>query len=213
MIQHLSACGDCAREAEKACLFEDKLRSALLLDAPEGMASQASLGREAAQPRRRFAHRAWALAAVLLLGLGAAGWSNVAMFGDDAPLADLVLRHIQHESEMLLKDEQTPPGALAALLQPLGGKITSDIGKVRYAVRCLIRHEMGVHLVLAGERGPVTVLLMPGEHLASPRAVNAQGFSGILLPTDYGSMAVVGEQPEAYQQLAERVNNAVSWKI
>jgi len=53
-----------------------------------------------------------------------------------------------------------------------------------------------VHMVLQGENGSVTVLLMPGEQIDTRNPVDNGRFSGVIAPTRYCSMAIVGEDGE-----------------
>jgi len=74
--------------------------------------------------------------------------------------------------------------------------------EVRYAGICDIRRRPGAHLVLAGERGPVTVLLMPDERVSQRAPLRTGDLEGVVLPVDGGSMAIVGSRGEPLNALA-----------
>jgi hypothetical protein len=71
--------------------------------------------------------------------------------------------------------------------------------EVRYAGVCDIRRRPGAHLVLAGERGPVTVLLMPDERVSQRTAARRRP-EGVILPVDGGSLAIVGSRGEPWMR-------------
>jgi hypothetical protein len=82
---------------------------------------------------------------------------------------------------------------------------------VNFAAECLMRNRTGVHLVMPGQMGPITVFFMPGEMAESIMPVSSTRFSGKILPTAWGSIAVVGENGEPLDGLGERLAAAVHW--
>lgn len=71
----------------------------------------------------------------------------------------------------------------------------------------------GLHLVVQGERGPVTLLLMPAQPVDGVLPLQAGEFQGVIMPLDHGSMAVVGNNGEPVMHLAERVRKSVHWHL
>ena len=65
--------------------------------------------------------------------------------------------------------------------------------------------------VVPGRQGPVTVLIMPGEHRMKREQVSSFRFSGVIVPTDYGSMAVVGERLESVEHIVDKMKQAIVW--
>jgi hypothetical protein len=59
--------------------------------------------------------------------------------------------------------------------------------------------------------GPVTVFFMPGEMADTTMPVASARFNGQIVPTRWGSIAVVGEAGEAVDGLGERLAAAVRW--
>ena len=64
---------------------------------------------------------------------------------------------------------------------------------------------------MPGQMGPITVFFMPGEMTESSMPVSSTRFSGKILPTAWGSIAVVGENGEPLDGLGERLAAAVRW--
>jgi hypothetical protein len=206
-LDHLGQCQECAWEAERAWEFEKKLLAAFDAEPPEGLVQAP------APPPMEF--RRWALATGLSLALGLSAWLGIhsGLYpGLRTELSVVVLEHIKNEPDSLRVDRKLSAGAMELMLSDLGARLTADPGPVRYMGRCHIREQYGLHLVLPGKRGPVTVLLMPGEHVPERRLLDSVSFSGVIVPTDYGSMAVVGSRREPVESVIERMQKSVAWK-
>ncbi len=67
------------------------------------------------------------------------------------------------------------------------------------------------HLVIQGERGPVTVLLMPEEPVDAPVSLEDETSHGVILPVGGGSIAIVAPRGEALERIEESVLNSVAW--
>jgi hypothetical protein len=206
-LGHAQSCPQCAGKARLALEFENRLRSALQDEA------QAGDRRHLSSPGMPGRHR-WGLAAAGTLVLGLAVW----LAGVDKPLeepsalASSVLAHVNTEHPVPDLDRMLSADSLALLFAGFGARILDNgLEGIRYAVRCRIRHHDGLHLVLSGERGPVAVLLMPGEYLQGTKKMESSRFVGLMLPTPYGSMALVGVPGESLSPLAARVNSVVVW--
>ena len=67
------------------------------------------------------------------------------------------------------------------------------------------------HLVIQGERGPVTLLLMPEERVAAPESFTGESIKGVILPVGSGSIALFGAPDEALERIEQRVLDSVTW--
>lgn len=215
-IEHAAACPECAREARRALRFEERLRSALDVPKPIGMESRILSARSGSWLNALLtsAPRWAALAAGLLMTLGLAGWFSYHWhdyIGTPSGLELAVLNHILDEREHLHEDRDIPSAAVERLISHFGARIEGDIGRVSFVSRCNIRKYSGVHMVVTGQQGPVTVLMMPGEYLQHQREVRSSRFTGLIAPTGYGSIAVVGEQSEPLEKVVERIMRVVVW--
>ena len=214
--EHASSCAECAEQAKHALHFEDKLHAALRVPSPTALETRIITARSgAAESHRAGAYSRWlALAAGMLLAVGLAGWSGYKWeqtFGVSSGLETAVVDHINNELEQLHAHGNVGPQTLVLLLSQFGARIDGEIGSVSYASRCPIRRQPGVHMVVPGQEGPVTVLIMPGENLLHRRQVRSSRFSGVIVPTVYGSMAVVGEKLEPVERIVERIQQSIVW--
>ncbi|WP_456380817.1 DUF3379 family protein [Thiolapillus sp.] len=208
-IAHRESCAHCAREWQQAREFEQMLQAAISVQPENELRAKQPLGRPA-QRRRQI----WlkAVSVLLLVGVTVAGF-NLAqqMFaGDNLP--QLVVRHIQKEPEMLNSRQAMNRMELLEALSPLGFELVELPAEVTAAIPCWIRKRRGMHLVMQGGDGPVTVLLMPGEYAQQKQAVVAVSLSGFLIPTDWGSMAVVSHAGEDIEALVHFLRRRVRWK-
>jgi len=217
LAEHASICARCAREAQRMASFEQALRHALKITPPEGLEARILLAQSFSATRRTSTAGArWlAVAAALLVTVGMTGWLGYqrwdAHFGEPAGLGSVVLNHVKGELSYLYVDHDVQRDQLGQLFAYFGARLKSDVGRVSYAARCNIRRQLGVHLVVPGQQGAVTVLFMPDEHLSKPKPIRSERFTGLIVPTDFGSMAVVGEKGEAVSDVAERMQHRVAW--
>jgi hypothetical protein len=217
--RHRRDCAACRDYAAVSTDFEADLREAMTIAVPDDLVPRVLLAQAIAvekAPRRPwFGSRAFpglALAASLLL-LVAAGWLGMRDGGSPPlSLSAEVVAHIEAERDYLTKTGEVGEARLAALLEGFGARVRhGGLGRVSYAGACEIRNRKGVHLVLQGERGPVTVLYLPGEAPGVIERFEQDGFSGELLPVGRGSLAVVGEQGEALEAIITNLEQAIAW--
>lgn len=208
-LEHRDHCTPCAREWRQAQEFEAILRAAVSVQ-PEkeleaGKVIQRSTG---------WWHQTWVRAAsvLLLIGVSIAGFNLAQQLFSAENLPQLVVRHIQKEPEML--GQQRPLGEmeLMKVLTPMEFSLVAIPGDITAAAPCWIRKGRGMHLVVQGIHGPVTVLLMPGEHVPSAQNVAAVSLSGSLVPTEWGSMAVVSHAGDDVTPLLHSLQRDVRWK-
>ncbi len=217
-VTHRAECAGCDRETARAVKLEKQLHGALFVEPPEGLRDRILLvhALDHDKPRRIFRPRWLAMAASLLLIVGIAGglghhWAD--MWIGASGLEVTVLNHINDEIEHLHEDHNLQVADLEVLLAPFGARLKNSLGRVNYAGRCNIRKHSGVHLVVPGQQGPVTVLLMPREYVKDRQTVRSARFSGVIVPTSYGSMAVVGEKGEPLDGVVNMLAEKITWTI
>lgn len=213
--RHRARCPTCAHEAQQARQFESQLRAAVMVEIPEGLQARILLAQSLdKQPRGARLQPRWlALAASLLLSIGIAGGLLYRGNPDGRPeaLQAAVFGHIDAELDHLHEERNLQAGQLTGLFDQFGARVTDGIGKVNYAGHCTIRRHSGLHLVLPGQRGPVTVLFMPGEYVNARRNIRTERFTAVIAPTGYGSVAVVGEPGEVLDEILGKVSRHVLW--
>ncbi len=206
---HRAECESCERYAVELADFDNLIRQAMAVPVPEKLGGQAT-----ETVRRAPRPRILALAASLVLAVGAgfAAWQ----FGGGDALSDELIAHIYHEPDLLLLTADTvePVETVDTVLRRANVSLKHDIGAVAHAGLCYFRGKLVAHLVVAGKDGPVTVMLLPDEHVDEPTRIREDGFEGTIVPLERGgAVAVIGTQGEDTEPVETRFSEAVEWRI
>jgi len=211
---HEAGCPDCAPFAREVRAQEIGLRGLFdEITPPAGMAERIQLAARFEQ-RSTLQRRWWmGAAAALVLAIGGSMlslWTTSVERGQ-ATLAQSVLYHIEDEASHLRAAQPLSPERVEGVFARFGAELAAEIGPVHFAAECLMRERNGVHLVMPGRMGPITVFFMPGEMTDAELPVDSPRFAGRIIPTGWGSIAVVGENGEPLQGLGERLATVVHW--
>jgi len=201
----------------RAALLADDHRFDALLEAALRVPAEAGPGGESApSPRRRPrwpALAAIAASMVLVAGLwlGLQGRAPT----DVSPLGAEIIAHILHEPAALTVAAGTVPAReFDEVLRRGRAGLTQPVGPVTYARLCPFRGEQVAHFVVPGEKGPVTVMLLPHENVAEPTPIAEEGFTGTIVPlAEGGSIAIVGTPDEDIDIIRDRLQQAVRWRL
>jgi hypothetical protein len=132
----------------------------------------------------------------------------------DRLLAEIVLAHLDHEPWALkVTDVAVSDERFARVVNPSVRTMDRDIGLVSYAQSCIINGRTIPHLVIQGEKGPITLLLMPDEMVHGAVSLSGESVNGVILPHGDGSIAIIGERDERIEELERRVVDSVEWSI
>lgn len=221
--EHAAGCQSCSAYKAEIRALDDRIRNALTIDVPELKIPQlAPIGKDdnvVSLPIKRgprFTTPAW-------IGI-AAGFALVAIIGvqfmgnrtsvDDQSLAEQVLAHVDHEPWSLeVTDVAVSDERFNRVVNPSIGTMDRDVGLVSYAQTCIINGRAIPHLVIQGEKGPVTLLLMPDEMVSGAVPLSGQSVDGVILPHGEGSIAIIGVREERIEELGLRVVDSVEWSI
>ena len=217
LAAHAAECAACREYRNEYRALDEKIAAALSIPVPELSMPEldAPQGTNVVELKRRprFAPPTW-------FGL-AAGLALAAFFGlqlmqpdlDDVPLAAQVLEHLDHEPySRVVTTVAVPERTLDAVVTNDVAELSPGIGLVTYARSCVINGKSIPHLVIQGERGPVTLLMMPDEPIEQAIPLDGNGVNGIILPLGDGSIAIVGERDESIENIQNRVVDSVKWK-
>jgi hypothetical protein len=216
LVAHEADCPDCGPFAQELRADEIRLRGILReITPPAGLAERIQLA-------ARFEHRStlqrrWWLSAaatvMLVVGVSMVSLWTTSLERGQVTLAQSVLHHIEDEAHHLREAQPVAAGRVQSVFARFGAELAGEIGPVHFAAECLMRERNGVHLVLPGKMGPITVFLMPGEMTESALPVSSERFAGEILPTRWGSIAVIGESGEPLEGLGARLAKAVNWPV
>ena len=180
------------------------------LDIPELPDIEAS--NVVALPQRRFSTPTFlAMAATVVL----AAFIGFRMLSTDVEYESLgqeLLAHLEHEPYALrVTDEPVSDSRLARVVPAGVASLDHSAGLITYAQSCVVNGNTVPHLVLQGERGPVTIILMPDEMVSGPETVDGESVHGVILPVGDGSIAIFGEREEALERIERKLLESVSW--
>ncbi|MBI3570704.1 MAG: DUF3379 family protein [Gammaproteobacteria bacterium] len=185
-LQHTRDCHPCAEFRHQQKRHEDSLRQAFAIVPPTGLEARILLRQSFTRTTRT--RQAVAASIIVVIVTAALAW----LWATPHTLEAEVLAHIHAEPEHLAATGPESPVKVASVLHALGAKLRGNLGEVRHAGICDIRRRPGVHLVLAGRLGPVTVLLLPDETVGGRAHFQRDGFQGLLIPVGNGAAAIVG---------------------
>jgi len=210
----LSECSSCQAYRQEMMALDDKILRALSLNVPElsmpdlpeiESSNVVSLG-----SRRRFAPPTWLAMAATVVVAALIGIRFVGV--DNGSLADEVLAHLDGEPRALVvTDVEVSDERFRSVVPARIASMDRSAGLITYAQSCEINGRDVPHLVIQGERGPVTILLMPEEKIPNALPLDGDTVHGVILPVGDGSIAIIGVREERLDLIEERVLKSVTW--
>ena len=164
------------------------------------------------RPRRRSRAPIWfAAAATVVLGLSIALRMSP-IFEEYETLADEVLAHLDHEPGALrVTDVPVSDRRLQRAVPAAMAAFDRDETLITYANPCVINGKRVPHLVVQGQNGPVTILLMPDEKVEETTPLDGNAVHGFILPVGDGSIAIIGPRDEPLEPIQEKVRASLTW--
>ena len=212
------------RFIEKQLSFNQELLDTLALSTPENLTDRIILAQQLSQHKTRHKinqlkkrQKQWrnrlggSIAASIIMAFSInLMWPETL---NSTLLAQKVINHFHEDTHALNVHMNVPKTSIDTMLASYGGKLNGPIGQVSYLGHCIIGEHTGIHMVLRTSRGIVTVLLLPAQPINGPSLLNDSQISGILYPSQKGSIAILSEQPEAVDQTRQQINRTLNWII
>jgi len=200
---HLAECTACREFQREMRSLDRNIHRALALDlAPATRGAQVTpLARGPSRPR-------WALAASVVVAVlaGFMLWSAYPR----SSLAGDVVDHMKFEPHAWVATMPLEASAIARVLGRIGMEIEPvQGGDIVFVQTCLVRGKLVPHFVVRTDHGPYTVLVLPDEHLKQEERFASQGYTGILIPSERGTIAVLNRSAADPQEEAQRVMRAL----
>lgn len=213
---HLSGCAECQAFRAEMQSLNSRIAQALRIKAPvPNIPELPVIDREnvvAITPRKPLSKPAWfALAASVMLA-AVIGFRLFGVGDSYGSLADEVLAHLDHEpAALIVSDVAVSDRRLASVVPANVATVSHDAGLITYARSCIINGHTVPHLVIQGEQGPITLLLMPDEAVAESLLLDGENIHGVILPVGRGSIAIIGVREENLERVEKRVLNSMAW--
>ena len=187
LAAHVHACPECAAYRTELLELDQRLRVALHVPVPHSALqprAPVALKVHRTQSTARFALAASLGTVAVLVGLLWGGFPRRTLAAD-------VVAHMAHEPAAWSTTAPLPVGTVSKTLARQDLALRPGSVDVTYATTCWFRNRFVPHLVVATDAGPVTVMVLPHEQLATRSEFDEQGYHGVLVPTDRGALAVL----------------------
>lgn len=230
---HASACEACSDFRDEMRTLDEWIARALELEVPKlqvpDLPRLEAAGGESAEhagtynpsvskrPSRFISVPLWSglaatVAVVAILFTGLPGTDT-----DNRQLVDQIIAHMDHEeASRQVTSVPVPAQTLHAVVAPEVASMDRDVGLITYAMSCVINGRTVPHLVIQGNNGPVTLILLAEETIESSIPLTGENVHGVLLPVGSGSIAVIGqreEQLDEIDRIGRRLADSVEWSI
>lgn len=224
---HLAECAECAEYLARASAFDELVHRAMHVPAPafdtQELRSESAevvdlnTARTQKPAARSFSTPVWmSLAAGLVLAAFVANrFVDVAPSGADSNLlAAQILGHMVHEPYALKRTSlEVPSATVKETVSSVDAEVDDQIGLISYARSCYVNGESIPHLVVQGEHGPVTIMIMPKEHVDAVVPLENEDFHGAIVPAGDGSIAIIGRKGESIDDIRSKIGNSIRLSI
>ena len=212
-LAHAEQCAECAEFVRETRNLHQRLIAAMEVPVPASLQARLKNIPLAARSRslRKLALGTFALAASILLGVG------VLQFGlpripAEPSLQQVVYEHILHEPQALTAVYPVKQAIVYSTLKQFGVELAdAPFGEILHVTLCPIGDTHGLHLVVQGQRGPVTLLFMPSKSVNTRTPFEEGQFTGYIEPAGVGLVAIVGEKGEALEPYEQAVRQSMHW--
>lgn len=164
-----------------------------------------------------FLHRLLPVAASLLAALGIA-WYGQSNRGANSALEAEIFAHIYREAAYFEQNQALPLGQVNRLMDTAVGAelaVTRSVQElaITFADRCTLASRDSFHLIVQGENGPVTLLMVPdATPVDAEFAISDARFHGMVAPVNGGNLAVVVEGTEELGEYRDLISQNIRWK-
>ncbi|MEJ2275539.1 MAG: DUF3379 family protein [Woeseiaceae bacterium] len=214
--EHVAECDDCRDFLRRIKALNVDIAKALQIDVPPlDMPDLERHGDAKVTPlpvHKRSHKPLWfALAATVVLA-ASIGVRMSGVFETYETLGEEVLAHLEHEPAALrVTGTPVPDDRLRKVVPAEYAVFDRSMALITYANPCKINGKPTPHLVVQGQYGPVTVLLMPRQRVAQETSLEGDGVRGVIVPVGDGSIAIVGNTREALDPIRQNVMNSITW--
>lgn len=217
--EHAAACESCAAFTAEMQALDAKIADALAIDVPDLALPELDPVEDDNVVNLPFTRDRKALHWIgIAAGFALAAVIGVQLVGtppgNELTLEAEILAHLDHEP-YAFDETETPvsDARFSRVVNAAIGTMDRNLGLITYAQSCVINGKTVPHLVMQGENGPVTLLLMPDEMIDMARTFMGESVNGVILPHGEGSIAIIGENEQAIGEIENRVKESVEWSI
>jgi len=218
---HSAECSSCNAFKAEIQALDARIAAALAIDVPDlkmpelpAVTSEEKVVDLTSRRPIRWTTPAWVGLAASVVLATVIGVRMINTGTEQGILAEQVIAHLDYEPGALtVTDVAVSDRRLYSVVRPTIATLDRDLGLITYAMSCKINGREVPHLVVQGEKGPVTILLMPHEMVDMPIPLEGESIEGVILPVGDGSIAIIGERGEEIDKVGTRVTENVTWSI
>jgi hypothetical protein len=214
-LQARNSSPDFREAAAQAHRFEQKLERALAVKVPPALIEELrgipqNPARTGDAPAPHKSWRVFAMAASLLLAVGAAGLIWRMNTGWDS-VEEYVVDHYYHDGPALLaRANGQSPEDVSAMLGDFGARLEPALaGIVNVVKQCPTPDGKGIHMVLSTERGLVTLIYMPETPVTDGEQILFDDSEAVLVKLQAGSAAIIGLREQDVAGLHALVQSSI----
>ncbi len=168
------------------------------------------------------ARRYIAVAASLVVAIGlilSPGLITARPSASDLKFHDEVIGHVYREvARYDTKREDASIVQINSVLEEAGGHLRNEERikqmHIKFANGCNIAsNSKGAHIVLDGEKGSVSVMVVHNSPVTTTFNVNDSRFAGKIIPFGEGNLIIVGEKDEPLDKYQAMISEAFEWSI
>jgi hypothetical protein len=156
------------------------------------------------------------VAASLVAALGIAFWTTS---DSQAALEDEIFTHVYQEGQLDNANAALIPlNTVNARMEAWMGAHLNASGvaagdlKVTFAKKCWVAKQMAFHLIMQGETGAVTVMMIPASDQYGEFDISDERLSGLVTPTEGGYLVIVGNKQEPIAEYRNLLSGKLDWE-
>ena len=215
VTDHIADCAACRAFHQEMLELDAKIAQALAIPVPPlEMPPLEALetGNVAVLPTRRMTVPAWVAVAATIAIVAVFGFRMQASLISQSALANEIVAHLEHEPYAFSNtDKAVSDDRLARVVPASVATLDHSAGLIPYAQSCIVNGETVPHLVIQGEHGPVTILLMPNQKVSKAQNIKGNSITGVILPFGNGSIAIVGEDDEDLERIERKMKDSLTF--
>ena len=212
IVEHAAECRQCGTCRRDLRRFSFSLDNAIKIPLPESLQAKILL-RQSSRPNRIVGWRTasalgvCAMIAVIAIAIG----HRIETANSPSQWAEAVEHYIERTVVTASPIAAVSHQDVNEMLKQIGVHLDESLGSVAIATPCIIGNRRGAHLVVRGDDGPVSVLIMPEAELQQEIEFKTTNISGVIAPCPRGSIAVVGYVEEPIGKIRSQFERAITF--
>jgi len=202
---------------KEAKQFDADLKALLKVPVPEGLSDKILLEQSFVVEKERLMSGRWHVAVAasiaFVIGITLPLLSNLSHSPQN--IGEVAMHHVKAEYYFTAQtDEHADLKMINAKLARYGAKAHAEIGAVSYINYCNFDGTPALHMVMKGEKGPITVFVVPSDaNFTETTQFNNQHLKGVMDKMGSTNVVIVGERDESLQPMRSMIKNNIHWDI